>query len=134
MKVIKGDNVKIITGKDRGKVSEVIAVLPNEDKIVVKGVNIVTKHMKQRQEKEMAGRIKVERPIHVSNVMVIDPNSGLPSRVKYEIKDGKKERVFKPTTRKSVKKITTKTENSKTDNKESKSKLTKSTKSKSKKK
>lgn len=95
MKVKKGDNVKIISGKDRGMVSEIVAVFPRTRKVVVKGANIATKHQKSRGESKPGGRIKFELPIDASNVQIIDDTTGKPSRVSYKNIDGKKTRVFK---------------------------------------
>lgn len=94
MKKIKvGDTVKILSGKYKTKTGEVVKVLSKEDKVVVKGINVVTKHVKQTANKK-GGRIKVEAPIFASKVMLVDSN-GKPTRVKFEIdeKTGKKSRV-----------------------------------------
>ncbi len=95
MKIIKADTVKIISGKDRGKTGEVLAVFPKNNKILVKGVNIVTKHRKKGGEKKSAGITKFELPIDISNVQVLDPKSGRPARVGFELNNGKKIRIFK---------------------------------------
>jgi large subunit ribosomal protein L24 len=111
VKVKKGDNVKILSGKDRGTISEIITVFPSTRKVLVKGVNIVTKHQKSKGENKPGGRIKFELPIDVSNVQVIDPVSSKPSRVGFEIVDGKKKRIFKVGKLVSSKKVETKKEN-----------------------
>lgn len=92
-KIIKGDLVKVITGKDKGKTGEIVKVLTKKDRIVVKGVNIITKHKKQSAN-EKGGLIKVEAPIHISNVMIVDSSNGKTTRVKFNIKENKKVRVF----------------------------------------
>lgn len=102
MKVLKGDNVKIISGKDKGKTGEVLSVFKEKNRVLVKGVSIVKKHQKSKGEGVPSAIIEKEMPIHISNVQVIDPKSGKPSRVAYEVKDGKKTRVF-------VRKVKTKT-------------------------
>ncbi|MCA9385820.1 50S ribosomal protein L24 [Candidatus Dojkabacteria bacterium] len=94
-KVLEKDTVKILSGKDRGKTGEVLKLLKNEDKVLVKGVNVVTRHRKAQANGTKAGIIKEERPIHISNVQVINPKNGKPSRVGFEVKEGKKIRVFK---------------------------------------
>ena len=94
MKVLKGDNVKIISGKDKGKTGEVLKVIPDKERVLVKGVNIVKKHQKSRGEGKPSAIIEKEMSVHVSNVQVVDPKSGKPSRIAYELKNGKKSRVF----------------------------------------
>jgi large subunit ribosomal protein L24 len=92
-KVKKGDQVMVISGKDKGKQGQVSRVIPQEAKIVVDGVAIVKRHLKN-PTRGQTGRI-VERPraIHISNVMVMDPEQKKPTRVKREMRDGKKVRV-----------------------------------------
>ncbi len=100
MKIIKGDLVQVISGKDKGKQGEVIKALPAKSKIVVKGVNYVVRHKKETGQKDKpGGRIKTESPIHVSNVMLVCPEKGLPTRVGYEVdkKTNKKFRIGKKT-------------------------------------
>ncbi len=93
LKIKKGDQVVVITGKDKGKKGEVTKVLPAENRIVVAGVNQMTKHRKPSQF--AAGGIeKIEASIHVSNVALADPKTGKATRVGYQtLKDGKKVRV-----------------------------------------
>ena len=71
MKVKVGDNVKVLTGKDKGKEGKVLYTLRKKDRVVVEGVNIVKKHMKPSRMNETGGIIEVEHPIHVSNVKVL---------------------------------------------------------------
>ena len=71
MKVKVGDNVKVITGKDKGKEGKVLYTLRKKDRVVVEGVNIVKKHMKPSRMNETGGILEVENPIHVSNVKVL---------------------------------------------------------------
>ena len=95
MFIKKGDKVVVITGKDKGKVGIVKKALPKKDQVVVEGVNIVKKHTKSSQDAPQGGRIEFEAPIHVSNVMLQDPETKKPTRVGFEIKDGKKDRISK---------------------------------------
>lgn len=95
MKIKQGDNVKVITGKDRGKVGKVKLVLKKVNRVVVEKVNIVKKHQKPTTDGDKRGIIEFEAPIHISNVMLIDPKDDKPTRVGYQIKEGKKVRVAK---------------------------------------
>jgi large subunit ribosomal protein L24 len=90
--VIKGDTVIITTGSHRGTVGEVLRVIPDKQRVVVKGVNLRTKHMKPTRINPQGGIITKEAPIHISNVSpVVD---GKPTRVRFETKsDGSKSRV-----------------------------------------
>lgn len=95
-KIRKGDNVVVISGKDKGTVGEVIRLLPNEGRVVVQGVNLRIKHQAQTQSRGKtipAGKIEFEAPIDISNVMLVDPKDGKPTRVRIERKDGKPIRV-----------------------------------------
>ena len=98
MHVKKGDTVQIISGKDKGKIGEILQSYPELSKVLVKGVNIRTKHIKPAQEGE-SGRIDVaEVPIHSSKVMVYSTKQGVASRIGYTVTDeGKKVRVLKKT-------------------------------------
>ncbi|AQY49900.1 50S ribosomal protein L24 [Listeria weihenstephanensis FSL R9-0317] len=95
MHVKKGDKVQVITGKDKGKSGKIIAAFPKKDRVIVEGLNMVKKHTKPSNVNPQGGILNVEAPIHVSNVMLIDPKTGEPTRVSREIKDGKKVRVAK---------------------------------------
>ncbi|WP_332649165.1 50S ribosomal protein L24 [Lysinibacillus sp. 54212] len=95
MHVKKGDKVKVITGKDKGKEGVILAAFPKQDRVLVEGVNIVKKHVKPNQLNPQGGIVSKEAAIHVSNVMLIDPKSGEPTRVGYKIENGKKVRVAK---------------------------------------
>lgn len=95
LKIKKGDQVVVLTGKDKGAKGEVLRVIPEEGRVVVQGVNLVTKHKKPTQFAP-GGIDKVELPLHVSNVALADPKSGKPTRIGYKtLKDGKKVRVAK---------------------------------------
>lgn len=95
MKIKKGDMVVVIAGKERNKTGKVLRTLSKDDRVVVEGLNKVVRHM--RKTKGRAGeRVSFEAPIHVSNVMVLDPKTKKGSRVGYHLtKDGKKERISK---------------------------------------
>ena len=93
-KIRKGDKVVILTGKDKGRSGEVLQVMPKEDRAVVRGINIVKRHQRQSASQE-AGIITKEAPIHLSNIAIADPKDGKPTRVGFEVKDGKKVRVAK---------------------------------------
>jgi len=95
LKLKKGDQVIVITGKDKGKKGEILRVIPDDLKVVVQGVNVVKKHKKPTQAS--AGGIEdIELPLHISNVALADPKKGVPTRVGYKLaKDGKKMRVAK---------------------------------------
>ncbi|AOV06528.1 50S ribosomal protein L24 [Sporosarcina ureilytica] len=87
MHVKKGDKVRVISGKDKGKDGVILAGFPGKDRVLVEGVNIVKKHTKPNQENPQGGIVSVEAPIHVSNVMLIDPKSGEPTRVGYTFEE-----------------------------------------------
>lgn len=94
MHVRSGDNVVVISGKDKGKTGVVLTAIPKKNRVVVEGVNIIKKHQKPTQMNPEGGILEVEAPIHVSNVMHVDPESGERTRVRYEIKeDGTKVRT-----------------------------------------
>lgn len=96
MRIKKDDTVVVITGKDKGKVGKVKEARPKENRVVVEGVNVQTKH--QKQTRDAAAEIKhVEGPIDASNVMLYDSKAKKATKVKYEIKDNKKVRVAKKT-------------------------------------
>ncbi|GGN62696.1 MULTISPECIES: 50S ribosomal protein L24 [Oceanobacillus] len=95
MHVKKGDKVKVLSGKDRGKEGTILEVYPKKDRVLVEGVNMVQKHAKPSQENPQGGILNQEAAIHVSNVLPIDPKSGEPTRVGYEVRDGKKVRIAK---------------------------------------
>lgn len=84
MRIKKGDNVKIILGKDRSKTGIVEKVFPSKNRVLIAGINIVKKHVKRRSEREPGGIIEKATPIDVSNVMLICPKCGLRTRVGYE--------------------------------------------------
>jgi len=96
MKIKKGDNVRVMAGKDKGKTGKVMQVFPQDGKIVVDGVNKTVKHAKTRKEGEKGQKIDFFGPINASNVMLIDPKTGKPTRVGYKVmEDGRKVRMAK---------------------------------------
>lgn len=98
MHVKKGDTVKIIAGSDKGKIGEILQTLPKLSKVVVKGVNVRTKHVKPQQEGESGQIVIQEAPIHSSNVMVYSEKQKVASRICYTVNtDGKKVRMLKKT-------------------------------------
>ena len=91
-KIKKGDSIIVITGKDKGKLGNVLSILKDKDRVIVQGVNIIKRHRKATQESP--GKIEeLEASIHISNVSLVDPDNAKPTRVKYEFKDGVKKRM-----------------------------------------
>ncbi|TXH00873.1 MAG: 50S ribosomal protein L24 [Candidatus Moraniibacteriota bacterium] len=95
MKIKKGDQVQILSGKDRGKRGTVVLVLPQEDRVVVEGVNIMKRHTRAKSDTEKGERIEKPAPLHVSNVMLVDKETGKPTRVGYRFEGTEKVRVSK---------------------------------------
>jgi large subunit ribosomal protein L24 len=92
--VTTGDTVRVMRGDDAGKEGKVLKVFPKTGRITVEGVNIVKKHRRARTAEETSGIIEMTAPIHASNVMLLDPSTGAPTRTKARIdSDGTKERV-----------------------------------------
>lgn len=92
-KIRKGDKVVVLAGKDKGRTGEVIQVLPKEDRAFVRGVNLVKRHQRQTQAQE-AGIISKEASLHLSNLAIADKD-GKPTRVGFQVIEGKKVRVAK---------------------------------------
>ncbi len=97
MKLRLKDKVKVISGKDKGKIGEIIKVLPLVNKVIVQGVNIVKRHVKPGVVNKEGGIVTFEKPLDVSNVMYFDEKENKPSRLGYTLSDGKKFRVVKKT-------------------------------------
>lgn len=95
MKIKKGDAVVVIAGKNKGAEGKVTDTLPKSDQVIVDGVNIATKHVKNRRSKSQGQVIKREMPVHVSNVALVE--GGKPVRVGYKMEDGKKTRISRKT-------------------------------------
>ena len=92
--VTKGDSVRVVRGDDKGKEGKVLQVFPKTGRVKVEGVNIVKRHRKARRAEEQSGIIEFAAPIHASNVMLLDPKSGEPTRIRKRIdEDGTKERI-----------------------------------------
>ncbi|HUP66880.1 MAG TPA: 50S ribosomal protein L24 [Sphingomicrobium sp.] len=92
-RIRKGDQVVVLAGKDKGKTGEVIRSMPKENKVVVSGVNVHARHRKASQTNPQGGIDRKEAPLHVSNVAIADPKSGAATRVRFEVRDGKKVRI-----------------------------------------
>ncbi|EEI19187.1 50S ribosomal protein L24 [Lentilactobacillus hilgardii] len=90
-----GDKVRVISGKDKGKEGTVTKTIASKDRVIVEGVNKVKKHTKASSTNPNGGIIDAEAPIHVSNVMLIDPSTNEPTRVGIKVQDGKKIRYSK---------------------------------------
>lgn len=98
MHVKKGDTVQIIAGQDKGKVGEVSQTFPKTSKVIVKGVNLRTKHVKPTQEGESGQIVTIEFPIHSSNVMIYSTKQKMASRICYTVNsEGRKVRMLKKT-------------------------------------
>ena len=92
-KIRKGDTVVVLSGKDKGKTGEVVRSMPKEMKVVVSGVNVHARHRKPSQLNPQGGIERKEAPLNVSKVAIADPKSGAPTRVRFEVREGKKVRV-----------------------------------------
>jgi large subunit ribosomal protein L24 len=90
-----GDKVRVIAGKDKGKEGNVLSINAKTNRVVVKGVNMIKKHEKPSQSNTNGGVVEKEGTINASNLMLIDPESGKPTRIGYKVVDGKKVRVAK---------------------------------------
>jgi len=88
-----GDTVQVIAGKDKGKTGKVLEVRPKEQRVLVEGLNIMKRHTKPRPPNVQGGVIERPAPIHISNVMLLDPQDKKPTRVRIEVVDGKRVRV-----------------------------------------
>jgi len=94
LQIRRGDRVKVIRGNDKGTEGTVIRVEPDKNRVVVQGVNVRKRHRKPTATAPEGGIIEFEAPIHASNVMLLDPKSGEPTRVRFTVgADGKRERV-----------------------------------------
>jgi large subunit ribosomal protein L24 len=96
MKLRKDDKVMVMIGRDKGKSGKVLAIMPATGQVVVEGVNLIKRHTKPSQKHPRGGILEIIKPIDASKVMALDPHSGKPARIGFEIKpDGSKERIFK---------------------------------------
>ena len=92
--VKKGDTVEIISGDHKGATGRVLRVMPEKNRVVVQGHNLAKKHVRPSRKNPQGGRISVEQPIHISNVLVVNPKSSRGSRVRYQVNsDGSKKRI-----------------------------------------
>ena len=91
-KIKKGDKVVVLSGKDKGRTGEVVKALPKESKVIVSGINVHARHRKPSQVNPQGGIERKEAPLHVSKVAIATAD-GKPSRVRFEVRDGKKVRV-----------------------------------------
>lgn len=96
MKLRKQDKIIVIAGRDKGKTGTITATFPTQGTVVVEGINVIKRHTKPSKKQPRGGILEIAKPIDAAKVMVLDPASGKPARIGYEIKpDGTKERVFK---------------------------------------
>jgi large subunit ribosomal protein L24 len=97
-KIKKGDRVRVLTGKDRGKEGTVLRALPSEGKLIVEGVNTAKKHQKPTRVNQSGGIVERDMPIPIANVAVVSPGDGRPTRIGYKVQqDGTKVRVCRRT-------------------------------------
>ncbi len=93
-KIKKGDTVQVISGEQKGKTGRVMRVIPEKDRVLIEGVNLALKHVRPSQKNPQGGRIRVEQPIHISNVMPVGTKSNKGTRVRFEVgNDGTKKRI-----------------------------------------
>ena len=96
MKIVKGDTVKVISGADKGKVGKVLKTFPDKRRVIVEKVRLIKRHSRPTQRLPQGGVIEREAPIHVSNVMLVDPKAGEPTRIGYQRnEDGSRDRIAK---------------------------------------
>ena len=96
-RIKKNDSVMIIAGKERGKIGKVIRVQPQQERAVVERLNMVKRHVKPRGPQDSGGILEKEASIHLSNLMLVDPQDGRPTRVGFKLVDGRKMRVSRRT-------------------------------------
>jgi len=95
-KIRRDDEIVVLAGKDKGKQGKVLKVITGKDRLIVEGVNLVKKHQKPNPQLNVPGGIiEKEASIHVSNVAIVNPQSGKADRVGFRVEDGKKVRIFK---------------------------------------
>ncbi len=96
MRLKKGDRVRVISGKDKGKEGKILVSIPSENKVIVEGVSVASRHSKPTQANPQGGIVKKETPIYVSKVMLVCPVTGKPTRIGHAfLEDGRKVRVAK---------------------------------------
>ncbi len=94
MRIKKNDQIVVLAGEDKGKRGKVLKVIPSKERVIVEGINFISRHMRPSQSMPQGGIVKKEAALHVSNVMVIDPKTNEPTRVRYDFLkgEGKKSR------------------------------------------
>lgn len=97
MRIRKGDMIKVICGREKGKTGKVLSVMRDKSQVLVERVNFVKRHQKPTQQYRQGGIIEKEAPLHISNVMYYDEKAGAASRLGAKIEDGKKMRIIKKT-------------------------------------
>ena len=96
MRIKKGDVVRVMAGNDRGKEGKVLKVFPESGRVIIEKINLIKRHQRRTQQNQQGGIVEKEAPVHVSNVMLICPNTKQPTRIGKEIlKDGSRARVSK---------------------------------------
>lgn len=95
MKIKKGDEVKIVRGKDKGKMGKIEKVLPREQKVLIPGINMAKRHLKARSQKQPAEIVSIQKPIAIANIMLVCPKCHLPTRVGFVDENGKQKRICK---------------------------------------
>ncbi|MBI4121118.1 MAG: 50S ribosomal protein L24 [Parcubacteria group bacterium] len=95
MRIKKGDNIIVISGKDKGKTGKITHAFPSDDRVIVEGVNMRKKHRRSTQSRQKGQIVEFASPIHASNVMLVDPKTGKPTRIGMKMEGGKKVRVAK---------------------------------------
>jgi len=95
MKIKKNDQVKIISGKDKGKTGKVLTVLPEENRLLVEGLNLIKKHVRPKKQGEKGQRVEVPGKIGISKVMLVCPKCGKSTRIGFRVADEKKYRICK---------------------------------------
>lgn len=93
MRIKKGDNIIVLAGKDRGKTGKVLEAFPDEERVLVEGINIRKRHQRPTRANQKGQIVEKPLPIHVSNVAIADPKDGKPTRIGYKIENDKKVRV-----------------------------------------
>ena len=95
VKIKTGDSVVVIAGEHKGQKGKILNVDREKNRAIVEGINLISKHTKPSAQNPQGGIIKKEAPIHISNLSLLDPKTGEPTKVGYEVRDGKKVRVSK---------------------------------------
>lgn len=102
MKIKTGDTVLVLTGKDKGRTGKVERIYKKSDKVLVENINMHKKSIPKTEQYPKGAVIDVSRPVHISNIMTVDPKTKKPGRAFFTVIDGKKERAFKVSKRKKI--------------------------------